>query len=295
MAIFMSYSRSDEVAVKALVRGLEAARKEVWFDNALTGGEIWWDSILENIRSASVFLFALSDDSLKSKPCRTELEYATALSRPVVPVRVGNIANPRLTPFGAVQIISFRPDDALSAFALLAAVDEAGRRVTPLPDPLPAPPMIPFGYLMQLRQQIDDTQLDPRAQGSAVDQLRRALIEETDLSVHGDIIRMLVSLREKSWATRGTEHEINQLLRDYEAGDSSAGAPGTHPSNRPDAAGPEGGRGSHAAQEGPIAAEPVPAPDWYPDPAHRHRWRWFADDWTRYVSDGGGVVLEDPL
>ena len=59
----MSYSRSDEQVVKALAQGLMAAKRAVWFDHDLGGGDAWWDSILENIRSATVFLFALSDAS----------------------------------------------------------------------------------------------------------------------------------------------------------------------------------------------------------------------------------------
>ena len=38
MAIFISYSRTDEVAVKSLVDGLEAAQREVWYDRDLHGG-----------------------------------------------------------------------------------------------------------------------------------------------------------------------------------------------------------------------------------------------------------------
>src|SRR5262249_51020093 len=57
MPIMLSYSRKDEAVVKGLARDLEAAKREVWFDHNLIGGDAWWDSILENIRLATVFIF----------------------------------------------------------------------------------------------------------------------------------------------------------------------------------------------------------------------------------------------
>ena len=87
MTIFLSYSRKDEAVVKLLAQGFEAAHKEIWYDHDLTGGDSWWDTILKKIRSATVFIFVLSEDSLHSKPCLAELKYAEDLDRSVVPVR----------------------------------------------------------------------------------------------------------------------------------------------------------------------------------------------------------------
>ena len=53
MAIFLSYSRHDEKVVKALAQGLESARRQVWLDADLGGGDAWWDKILSSIRSCS--------------------------------------------------------------------------------------------------------------------------------------------------------------------------------------------------------------------------------------------------
>jgi len=101
----LSYSRKDEGVVKALARGLEAAHREVWFDHDLVGGDAWWDSILTNIRDTSVFIFALSDASLHSKPCRLELDYALALDRPILPVEVGPVKSFRMSPIAELQVI----------------------------------------------------------------------------------------------------------------------------------------------------------------------------------------------
>lgn len=210
--IMLSYSRRDEPAVKALVRGFEAARREVWFDHELGGGEVWWDSILEHIRTAPVFVFAVSDASLRSTPCRLELDYAVALGRPVLPVQVGPITNLRLNPIAELQIIGYDPHDARAGFAVLAAADETAQRARPLPDPLPEPPPIPFAYLLSVGRRIEGTDLSIADQATVLEQLRRALGVESDESVIRDILTMLASMRTKPWTTRASDREIAALL-----------------------------------------------------------------------------------
>jgi hypothetical protein len=68
----------------------------VWLDEELHGGETWWTPILRDIGECTVFLFALSDKSLYSKPCRAELRYANDLGVPVLPVQTGEVASPVL-------------------------------------------------------------------------------------------------------------------------------------------------------------------------------------------------------
>ena len=78
MRTFISYARQDQAAVEALNADLERARVDVWMDEELTGGESWWDTILEQIRSCDLYIFALSPNSLRSRACKAELEYALA-------------------------------------------------------------------------------------------------------------------------------------------------------------------------------------------------------------------------
>jgi hypothetical protein len=213
MPIFLSYSRKDEEVVKVLAQGFGAAHREVWFDHDLGGGDAWWDKILDNIRSASVFVFALSDESLQSQPCRAELDYARKLDRPVLPVRVGPVANFRSSPVADLHTITFRSDNALSAFEIMAAIDEIAHELKPLPDPLPTPPPIPYAYLLALGRQIDSTELDQAQQTTVVDQLHRAITEETDESVRQDILAMLRNLMNKPWATNRTENAAKTIIR----------------------------------------------------------------------------------
>lgn len=269
MTIFVSYSRHDSEVVKELIRGLEAARKSVWVDQALHGGDSWWDVILKTISESRVFVFALSDESLKSKPCRAELDYAIALEIPILPVRVGMTSGIRTNPVAKLQVLPYRPDDALSAFALIAAVDDAARRRKPLPHPLPPAPAIPFAYLLGMEAKIDSEEFPRAEQAAVVDRLRAALDEETDASVRADIKRMLDKLRRKPWIAVATDRAITLILNGAEESLEER---------------PEGGR--------PDAQ--VPPAGWYPDPAGGHEWRWFDKTWTRWVSDQG-IVGEQPL
>jgi serine/threonine kinase PknH len=80
MALFISYSSQDRTTVDALTTALRRGQQQVWFDQELGGGDSWWNKILEQIRSCDVFIVALSNNWLLSKPSQSELRYAQAIS-----------------------------------------------------------------------------------------------------------------------------------------------------------------------------------------------------------------------
>lgn len=228
MPIFMSYSREDEKTVTQLAEGLEAAGRDTWYDADLSGGEAWWTEILKNIRQAEVVVFALSDNSLSSKPCRAELNYALALGRTIVPIQVGHVTNFRANPLSELQTIQFQPEDAHSAFEVIAAVNEAAQRFRPLPEDLPDEPPIPYAYLVSLNKQIDNEVLGPNAQIEVIDQLRNAFRDETEESVLDDIMAMLRKLKLQPWTTVRAAREADDLLASMEKS-RAATASGTTP------------------------------------------------------------------
>ena len=215
MPIFVSHSSKDLDVVKHLARGLEGAGTEVWIghDN-IGGGEVWWDRILQSIRDSTLFLFAISDASITSEPCRLELDYARDLHRPVLPVQVGELANIRTNPVAHVQTIPYRPDDAQSGIAVLGAVVRlAGEPVPQLPDPMPPPPPIPFAYLIQIRLLIEHSEPTYEQQWNVIARLHRALTEEQEPSVRQDVLAMLRAVREKPWVAKRVESHIADLLQ----------------------------------------------------------------------------------
>ncbi|WP_433503815.1 toll/interleukin-1 receptor domain-containing protein [Pseudonocardia halophobica] len=293
MELFISYSRLDEDMVKALSRGLEAGGADVWRDHELHGGDSWWSVILERIRACSVFVFALSDVSLhRSKPCRAELGYARALRRPVVPVQVGPVSSMRAMPLADLQVVQYRPDDATSGFAVLAAIHQARARVLPLPEPLPPPPPIPYAYLLALSQKIDVGELAPAEQMRIIDDLRRALADEHEDAVRNDILRMLREMRGKPWMVVRADQEIEGVLAAHDV-PAATGRPTPEDGTPLAPAGVEKQTLPHRERATDHRRE-TPPPGWYPDPSRRHQWRWFDEDWTLWASDHG-VTVDDPL
>ncbi|MGY1681452.1 TIR domain-containing protein [Geodermatophilus sp. SYSU D01176] len=216
--IFVSCSRIDEDVARSLARLFEAAGRKVRSD--LEGGVAQWDTILDGIRSATVFVFLLSDESLHSKRSRQELNYALALGRPVLPVQAGHVTEFPATPLADPKIISFRPDDAVSAFNALAAVDEAATHARPLPDPLPKPPPVPFEYLLRLGSAIGAAQLTPDQQGDFIRHLREVLETEDDEGARDDARDLLGALRRRPDVTYRNAQAIDRLLTDLTARDT---------------------------------------------------------------------------
>jgi TIR domain len=213
MAIFLSYSRSDEHVIKQLVRGLQVLDTPVWSDLELAGGEVWWDKILEKIRTCDVFVFGLSNESLRSKACMAEINYAVALGKPIVPVRVGTVEMDLANPVGRLQVVAYRHDDAVAGFEMVAAVHAAEQRTRPLPDPLPPEPPIPYAYLRALASQIDTDELGQSTQIVVLEQLRRAIRHEDSEKIRRQVFDMLRNLLKKPCITRLTDREIRKVLQ----------------------------------------------------------------------------------
>jgi serine/threonine kinase PknH len=227
MTVFICHSSRDHAAVRSLVQHLQTAHESVWLDQSLIGGEAWWDRILHQIRSCTVFVVALSNSCLQSKPCRAEMNYAKALGLPVLPVVIGDVDSYRIDPIFAVQSVDLRNPDATSGAALIAAIRERAAERTELPDPLPDPPPIPYEFLQRLGVAIDSPEeLSPTEQSTMLADLRQALRQEDDESVREDIRRLLRALRRRSEVTLTTVDEIDDLLRRYPGAADSATPPG---------------------------------------------------------------------
>ena len=227
MTVFISHSSRDHVAVRLLVQNLQTAHESVWLDQSLIGGDAWWQRILHQIRSCTVFVVALSNSCLQSKPCRAEIDYAKALGLPILPVLIDDVDSFRLDPIFTVQSVDFRNPNVATGAALIAAVRERAAERKELPDPLPESPPVPYEYLQRLGVAIDSPQeLSPIEQATILIDLRQALRSEDDESVRADIHRLLRSLRRRSETTHGTVDEIDDLLRRYPAAGAGASPPG---------------------------------------------------------------------
>jgi serine/threonine kinase PknH len=251
MALFISYSSQDRMTVDALTSALRRGQQQVWFDQELGGGESWWNKILEQIRSCDVFIVALSNNWLQSKPSQAELRYARALNRPILPVRIGDIDSMRVNPLAALQIIDYREPTVDAGIQLVTAVHSLQSKPVPLPDPLPDEPPVPFGYITRLGNTLAEKELSPQQQTQLVLELRSGLDEDgDDPSARGDIAQLLRMLRLRHDVTYRTRTEIDNVLAEIEAKNSGSVGASAEPET-PTAA------GGTPAQPG---AQPVTAP-----------------------------------
>jgi hypothetical protein len=160
--LFISYSRRDLAAVRAVVSDLEQSGHEAWFDRELRGGQVWWDVLCEQIRSCETFVVAVSPNQLASKACGAELSYATALGRRILPILIGE-TNLDLAPpsISSRHVVDYRERTTENAIALVTAL-QSFTPPAPLPDPLPAPPPAPVSDLSPLAGHARTSSRGPR-------------------------------------------------------------------------------------------------------------------------------------
>jgi hypothetical protein len=212
MRVFVSYSRKDATAAGQLVADLEKASLSAWHDHELHGGDPWWQDILQHIRNCDVFVLALSDNVLASKPCMAELGYARALGLPIVPVQIGPVGNIRATPVADIQVLDYTARTVDAVLSLLGAISVSAAERAPLPDPLPHPPAVPFEYLVRLGSAITAAELSPQEQSEFVHQLRECLETEDDAGVRDDAHELLRALRGRPDVTYRNAEQIDRLL-----------------------------------------------------------------------------------
>ena len=173
---FVSYSHVDAELVGRLERDLEGLGWTAWCDRELSGGQRWWDGILDNIRQCDAFVFAMSTSSLRSPACQRELEYAGArqagAARPASAIRCRTASCHRSCP---------RPSASTCAPVTRPAAIALGRALmqvppaAPLPDPLPEPPAVPVTYLADLKARVEQPSLAPEEQWRLLTELEERL------------------------------------------------------------------------------------------------------------------------
>lgn len=93
--IFISYSRVDREFVVALAKLLREVYgyENVWYDENLHGGDIWWKEILDAIAECDIFIYLLSNESVTSPYCLAEFQEAQRLYKGIVTVQVRDRTN----------------------------------------------------------------------------------------------------------------------------------------------------------------------------------------------------------
>ena len=93
--IFISFSKSDFEEVNNIKKSIAARLPElkIRFDiNDTRGGDDTEDEIISAIDNSKSLLFAVSDESLNTKLCKSEVMYAKNTGKRVIPVLLKNSA-----------------------------------------------------------------------------------------------------------------------------------------------------------------------------------------------------------
>ena len=189
MDLIISYTSADRESIRPLIEGLHRLGHSVWFDQELSGGQAWWDTILERIRACDALLVTLSPAMLDSEACAREANYARALGRPILPVMIRRVLPELLPPWlAALQIVDFTQPGDRAAFELIGALSKLSP-AKPLPDPLPPPPAVPVSYLSDLSERVVAPKLDLDEQLSLVGKLKPGLGRPREREAVLEIIR----------------------------------------------------------------------------------------------------------
>ncbi|MEK6281177.1 MAG: toll/interleukin-1 receptor domain-containing protein [Acidobacteriota bacterium] len=210
-AVFVSYCRENQPKARSLAEDIESLGHDAWFDQHLTGGQAWWNLILEEIRKCEVFAFALAPDSLESPACRREYTYAADLKKSILPVLISDGVSLDYLPeaLAQIQFVDYRQEDK-AAFRSLARALKALPLSPALPDPLPEPPPAPVSYLGSLREKVESQNvLSFEDQTGLVIRLKHGLREPKQFD---DVIALLRFFRAREDLYARVADEIDALL-----------------------------------------------------------------------------------
>lgn len=131
--VFISYAHTDIGVIDRLADSLKQADLEVWLDReGISGGAEWRTQIVYAIKSADVFLVALSPDSVKSRNVRKELAVAENWKIPILPlvVRQSTIPEDMEYTLAELQRVDISDDFVAGLGRLFRALSEL-RKVRP--------------------------------------------------------------------------------------------------------------------------------------------------------------------
>ena len=261
MKLFISYARLNMTTAEALVRDLHALGHQAFYDQDLTGGQRWWDTLLDQIQAADVFVPVLSDEYRESQACRVEAEWADSLHVSFLPVFTDEQLPGMYDPIIAeANWVGYDPVDRGALAELARGVSSVTKR-TP-PEPLPARPAIPLSYLVVVEREIrGDAELGRHRQLAIVSDLRSKLGTRESSGAR----ELLQALRERPDVTFEVATTVDALLATPEPVEpETTSAASTEPSNlttRPSApvtAGPQ--KGAKVRRTAPTTPTPAVAP-----------------------------------
>lgn len=87
--IFVSYSHEDSARVYAEIEWLNHQGFKVWYDDGLSPGRSWREELAQRIEQCALFLFFVSERSIRSAHCVRETNFAIDRDRDLIAVHLG--------------------------------------------------------------------------------------------------------------------------------------------------------------------------------------------------------------
>ena len=136
--VFVCYAHEDAGHVYPEIQRLHERGVRIWYDEGISPGTRWSDELARALGKASLVLFYCTPQSVKSKHCQDEVNFALGEERPLLVVQESPVDLPpgMQLQLGAQQsILKYELSDERYADKLIAAVD---RHLVSGPPPAPA-------------------------------------------------------------------------------------------------------------------------------------------------------------
>ena len=106
--IFVSYAHKDSEKVFELIRVLQK-EYNVWFDEGIRFGREWDEEIVSKIDGCTLFVYAITKNSLESRNCKDEIAYAKDNNIPFLNMLIEDIELPNLFKlrYGRFQMLKY--------------------------------------------------------------------------------------------------------------------------------------------------------------------------------------------
>lgn len=211
-SFFISYSRTIQNQVHALVDDLELLDHCVWIDGKLAGGQSWWDEILKQIRACDVFIYTISPDTARSEACDEELKYACSLNRLILPVKIADVNTDQMPRIAAeLHHTDYTNADSTARRRLKNDIKSLAT-VSVLPDPLPPEPCAPGYYRNELRERIQQPILTKAEQESICAELEAKIQKGDDANDAKNLVELFIARADNYAITEKKLLALKQLL-----------------------------------------------------------------------------------
>lgn len=159
--IFISYSKQNRQYARALTQSLLDHGFDVWIDERIDYGEIWWDVIVEAIKASGAVIVIMTPESRASRWVQREIVLADNEGKPTFPILLAGENFPIfvLTQYLDCSSGALPPDDFYERLArdVTPRTGLGQQVVAPTPNralPHTQPPMTPVSTMPKRRRRV---------------------------------------------------------------------------------------------------------------------------------------------